>query len=177
MSEDFFEIGYFAKIHGFKGNLQFKSTADDPMKYGQLDALFVQMPMGQVPFVVEHMSHKRGNEFIVKLEGVDTDVDAKNLTGKAVMLPSSLLPVMEADDEFYHHEIEGFDVIVNQKSLGKILSVLDIPGNPQLEIELKSGDEAMVPMHDDFIKSINKKAKEIHLELPEGLLDLNLEAK
>jgi len=38
-------------------------------------------------------------------------------------------------------------------------------------IDLK-GKEALIPVHEDFLLKIDKKKKQVHVELPEGLLDI-----
>lgn len=174
MSDEFIAIGYFPRIHGFKGNLQFKGTADFPISYLDLEAMYVEMPMGVVPFKIEHITHKRNNEYIVKLLGINTDLDAKNMSGKGVVLSRELIPSNNSSEDFYHHEIEGFKVFNYANLIGLVIAVMDVPGNPLLEIRSNSDEEdILIPLQDDFIVKIDKKGKEIHLELPEGILDLN----
>ena len=53
--------------------------------------------------------------------------------------------------------------------VGEITDYEDIPGNPCLYVETADG-QAMIPLHEDFILSIDPEAGEIVMDLPAGLI-------
>ncbi len=60
--------------------------------------------------------------------------------------------------------------------IGKIKQVLEYPNQALFQTFYKE-KEVLVPINDLFIKHVDREKKEIHLELPEGLLDIYIEDK
>ncbi len=50
--------------------------------------------------------------------------------------------------------------------------VLDYNNNPLLQI-LENTNEILVPLIDNFVKQVDKKAKTIKIDVPEDLLNIN----
>lgn len=78
----------------------------------------------------------------------------------------------ERDDGTYHIEqLIGLKVITEAKvELGKVIDVLNLPGQDLLEIETARG-EKLIPMVSEFILEIDLGQGVIVVDLPEGLLD------
>ena len=45
-------------------------------------------------------------------------------------------------------------------------------GHQPLFVIDANGSEILIPVHDDFIKELDRKEQKIHLDLPDGLLDI-----
>jgi 16S rRNA processing protein RimM len=72
-------------------------------------------------------------------------------------------------------ELIGYLVFDLEKGpLGKIIRVDDFSGNVVLTI-LHGNREILVPLSDDFITEFNEEKRELHLDCPEGLVDLYME--
>ena len=94
------------------------------------------------------------------------------MIGKSVYLPLSQLPKL-ADDQFYFHEIIGFEVIDSLKGpIGTIIGVNDASSQVLLEVEHKNR-KILIPFVDEFIQQFDKKQKQLYLSIPEGLLYLD----
>jgi len=65
----------------------------------------------------------------------------------------------------------GFHIINGQDDLGEILEVIEQPHQVLCRIDI-NGKEALIPVHEDFLQKIDKKKKQVHVELPDGLLDI-----
>lgn len=59
---------------------------------------------------------------------------------------------------------------IDLEEIGTIVEYYDIPGNPCIEVETKSGT-VMIPLHEDLILSVDPEYKELIMTIPEGLLD------
>ena len=80
-----------------------------------------------------------------------------------------------AEDEFYYQEIIGFKLIdVAKGEIGEISNVLEYPTQAVIQV-MKDGKEILIPIHDDIIQKVNKKAKTLTVKAPEGLIDMYLE--
>jgi 16S rRNA processing protein RimM len=170
---DCFQLGYIAKLHGFKGEVSLFLDVTNPDKYASLDAFYIEINEVLVPFFVENLKIKQKGFAAVKLEGVDTEEAAKDLLRKSVFLPSSLLEELD-DKHFYDHEIIHFEVIDTQYgSIGNIEDVIDLAANPLLQI-LKEGKEVLVPLLPGLVQRVDRKNKQLFITAPEGLIGLYL---
>ena len=53
--------------------------------------------------------------------------------------------------------------------VGEITDFVDIPNNPCIEVETENG-AVMIPLHEDFILSVDPEYREIIMQIPEGLI-------
>ena len=119
------------------------------------------------------MRFKSGESVITQLDWVDTDKKAKDLSGLPVYVNEE--DVIELEDEMGPHELVGFQLFDEIPGLiGKITQVHNYSGNVLLSVEYQ-GKEALVPLNEDLIVSIDKDRREIVLRIPDGLFDLDEE--
>ncbi|WP_114902537.1 ribosome maturation factor RimM [Kordia sp. SMS9] len=172
--EDCFYLGKIVKKYSFKGELLAKLDTDQPDLYDDLDAVFVQLGRNFLPFFIEKSSLHKSDLLRLKFEDIDTEEDADQLLKCELYLPLEFLPKLEGN-KFYYHEIIGFTVEdASFGTVGKIVSVNDTTAQPLFEIE-REGIEILIPINDDIIKKVDRNGKSIHIEAPEGLIDLYLE--
>ena len=77
-------------------------------------------------------------------------------------------------NKFYYHEVIGFEVVdVHYGRVGVITHINDRSSQPIFEIE-HEGRQILIPLHDDFLKEVNRKDKTITVATPEGLIELYL---
>lgn len=170
---DCFQLGYIAKLHGFKGEVSLFLDVTNPNDYASLDAFYIEINSQLTPFFVESFQLKQKGFAAVKLEGVTTENDAKALLRKSCYLPLTLLPELD-DTHFYDHEVVGFTVVDSiSGEIGKLLQVIDLPVNPLLQIE-KSEKEILIPFVDGLIQRVDRKNKTLYISAPEGLIEMYL---
>jgi 16S rRNA processing protein RimM len=170
--EDCFYLGIITKPFGYKGELVIYLDVDDPGYYQELPSVLIEMETGLVPFLIEKMSIKNNNATI-RLQDV-TPEKALTLIKKELYLPLNLLPKLKGN-KFYFHEVIGFEVMDNQKgNIGKIDKIMDHPAQPILQIVNPFGKEILIPIADDIILNVDRKAKQISIKAPDGLIDLYL---
>jgi 16S rRNA processing protein RimM len=102
---------------------------------------------------------------------VDDEQTANSLIKKEIFLPLDLLPPLEGT-QFYYHEVLDFKVFDGQHLIGSIVGFQDNQGQDLLEVQDKEQKKILIPVHDDFIHTLNRKKKEMVINLPEGFLDL-----
>lgn len=170
---DCFQLGYIAKLHGYKGEVSLFLDVTDPEKYGQLDALFIEIDQQLIPFFVEKIKLKQKGFAALKLENVDTEEAAKRIIRKPVFLPNTLLEDLD-DKHFYDHEIVNFEVFdKNEGAIGRAQDVIELGPNVLLQIDL-NGNEVLVPLLPGVIQKVDRATKKLYIEAPEGLLSLYL---
>jgi 16S rRNA processing protein RimM len=170
--EDCVELGHLAKPHGLDGQLKAVFDVHDINEYANLRLLYLA-PQDEAlrPVAVEEIELLSTNTALIRLPGVGDRASAEAYAGQAMFFPINLLPQLP-EDQFYFHEIVGFEVEELEKGkLGKLEQVLDLPNNALMQLTYQ-GKEVLIPMQDDILLEVDKQAKIIRVALPEGLLEL-----
>ena len=172
--DDCFYLGKIVKKHSFKGEVVIKLDTDEPELYRNMESVFVDIGNNLVPFFIEKSSLSRNTMLRVKFEDIDTEEDADSIVKSEIYLPVSLLPKLEGN-KFYYHEVIDFTVIDEKHGdIGTITNINDSAAQPLFEID-NDGTEIFIPMVDDFIQKVDRDNKTIHVNTPEGLIDLYLD--
>jgi len=167
--EECFYLGKIVSKFSFKGELLIKLDTDDPEHYLKMESVFVEYNKNLIPFFIEKSSLQRSQLLRVRFEDVENEDDADDLLKCNVYLPLSELPPLK-EDQFYFHEIIGFQVIDKQfGDVGKVTSIND--SSPQVLFEIDhQGKQVLIPVNDDFIASIDKINKQLFVNVPEGFV-------
>ncbi len=169
--EDCFQLGYIAKLHGYKGEVSLFLDVTNPNDYSTLDALFIEINGQLSPFFIESLIMKPKGFASVKFEGVSSENDAKILLRKNCYLPVSILPELDSK-HFYDHEVIGFTVIdTRYGNCGILEQVIDLSVNPLLQIMNKE-TEVLIPFVKNLVVLVDRKKKELHINSPEGLIEM-----
>lgn len=170
---DCFYLGYIAKLHGFKGEVSLFLDVTNPADYAGLDAFFVDFNNQLTPFFVTSLRLTTKNFAQVRLEGIDDENAARRLLRKGVYLPAQILPKLSGTN-FYDHEVVGFRVIDSRLGdIGTLEQVVDLKVNPLLQVN-KEGKEILIPLIDGVVTKVDRRKKELHVQTPEGLVELYL---
>ena len=171
--EDCFYLGKIVKKYSFKGELLVKLDTDDPSIYTKMESVFIDKNKNLIPFFIERSSLHKSTLLRVKFEDIDNEEDADKLLKSELYLPLEFLPQLTGN-KFYYHEIFGFEAEdLSFGLIGIIKGVNDNTNQAILEID-RNGSEILIPLIDDFIKSVDREQKKIILEVPEGLIDIYL---
>jgi 16S rRNA processing protein RimM len=170
---DCFQLGYIAKLHGFKGEVSLFLDVTNPNDYAGLDALYIELNGQHTPFFIKSIQLKNKGFAAVKFEGVDTENDAKLILRKTCYLPVSILPDLD-DKHFYDHEVIGFEVVdANYGKVGILEQVIDLSVNPLLQI-MNGEKEVLVPFVNNLVQKVDRANKQLHISAPEGLIEMYL---
>lgn len=170
--DGFYFLGYISRTHGVQGKMVIKMESDDPGRYKKLKSLFIENGTELAEYTVGSVSVS-GENAIVGVAGV-TDMDtAETFVGRQVFLPLSALPRL-GPKKLYLHEAVGMEVIdQNLGVMGKIAKVYDLPEQPVAEVVYRE-KEILFPLVSQFIVKVDRTQKQLHVDLPEGLVDIYL---
>jgi len=165
-------VGRVARAHGNKGQVIVNPETDFPQqRFAAGNVLVVEQAGKTVERRILSLRFHAGRP-IVALDGIATMNDAEALAGAELKVPASSLPPLP-DNTYYRHDLVGCAV---KDAAGHVLGrVTDVEGPIERSL-LVVGDgrrELMIPMVEGFIVSIDGEAREIRVELPEGLADVN----
>lgn len=168
--EQVFPIGQIIKPHGVGGEMSFDFRSD---VFDRKDVGFLIFEIDGilVPFEIESYRFKNSSVVLLKLDGVDSDDDARVFSGLTVYVSTDYLEE-EEQAEIDLGYFTGF--MLTDIKYGEIglVSEVDQTTENVLFVVLRGSDELLIPVGDDYILNIDHEKKILQLELPEGLLDL-----
>ena len=158
------QIAKVLKANGTDGAVLIGVRGIDPEDISLEEPVFVYFDGLPVPFFISSLSRRGNSKALVTMDGVSSLRDAEELVGKEIWADYF-------DDE---EEGEDLDDLVGWtlKGAGRIVSFIDIPANPCLEVELRGGATVMVPFNEDLVISADPEAQVLEMTIPDGLLDL-----
>ena len=167
--DDVYCIGRIGKAHGIHGEVTFNFD-DDIFDRVDADYIVIEVEGLLVPFFIEEYRFRSDNVALMKLEGVDSQERARELTNCEVFFPRSLAAEDEDDSILTYAFLVGFTIIDAQT--GQRVGTIDSIDDSTANILFCFGDGTLVPAAEELIESIDKDKREIVLQIPEGLLDL-----
>ena len=164
------KIGKIVATFGVNGHIILQHNLGKKSTFKDVEAIFVEQMKGSLlPYFIKEAKPKTEEDNYILFEDVKSKESATKLIGKAVWLlhkdfknlSNSKSPIA----------LLGYRVISNKEVLGIIEEVIEQPHQILLSIIYK-GKEAYLPMHEESLLNIDHKKNEVHLELPDGLLDV-----
>lgn len=167
-----FRLGKITKTHGYKGELTLWFDVEQPKDYQDIEYVLVEVGKSLIPYFIKKISDKSRGKFQVTFDGVEGEQQAKSLVNKPLFLPNDMMA--EADeDNLMLQEMEGYLVVDSKHGeLGKIAEIISSDINPLIAIET-DGEDILIPLNENFISGIDHDNRELHVNIPEGLIDLN----
>ena len=158
MKLQFVKAGEIVTTHGVRGEVKVYCWLDDPEMLCEFDRCRIS---GKEYNLEQVRVQKSCN--LVKLEGVETMEAAQLLRGKVLELYRE-----DIDDEvIFADELKGVEVFTEGEMIGKIIDVLDYPGN---SVYVVNGTyEYMIPAVSQFILSTDLNANRMEVRLLEGM--------
>jgi 16S rRNA processing protein RimM len=166
----YFKIGKLAASYGLTGELILEHSLGKKTSLKGLQTIFIEEKKDSfLPYFISTTKIKSDKEIYLKLEGIDTKETARKLTPKEAWL-------LEDDFNKYASKssaisLLGFALINDGQGLGEIIEVIEQPHQTLCTI-LINGKEALIPLHQESLEKIDRKLKEVHVVLPDGLLDI-----
>jgi 16S rRNA processing protein RimM len=169
--EEVFRIGRIGRPHGIKGEVIFMFS-DDVFDQVDADYLILQVDGILVPFFIEEYRFRTDESVLLKLEGIDTQEQARELTHCEVFFPRAL--ALDQEEGVSWAQIVGFQIVnaAGLMPIGTIASVDDSTENVLLEVTSDTGKELLIPAASALIQDIDEAHQVIIMDLPEGLLSL-----
>jgi 16S rRNA processing protein RimM len=160
-------------VHGLRGELVIEPITDEP------DAIFAagrRLFLGNVRGIVKgeprqiQAARLFKNGFIVKLAGIDDRNEAELWRETYCLLPADELTPLEEGD-VYLHELEGMRVdLLTGETVGKVVAFYELPQGIILDVSRAGKGTVMIP-YDHVVTSVDREARVITIDPPEGLID------
>lgn len=170
--QQYFSIGQIVGTFGLNGEVVLKHNLGKRTSLKGLEVLFVEEAKDKfLPYFITGTKIKNEAEVYIAVEGIATKEAAKKITAKKVWL---------REEDFKKHagkaapiSLIGYMMIDGTKELGNIIEVIEQPLQILCKLEIE-GKEVLIPLHEETIRSVNHKKKQVVVELPDGLLEVYL---
>ena len=154
-------IAQVLKSNGTEGELLISFFDVAPEDIDLQEPVFIEFDGLPVPFYFESFVQRGTSRALVRLTGVHSLKDADELAGASVYAD-----YFEEEEE---EDLTGWTVKDAQGTVvGTVTDYEDIPGNTCLWVKRPSGEEVLLPFHEDLIISLADGV--LTLQIPEGLL-------
>jgi 16S rRNA processing protein RimM len=167
-------IGKIVSAFGVKGELILQHQLGKKTSLKGLEVIFIEDKKDEMlPYFIQTARIKSENEVYIFLEGIDVKEKTKQVMQKQVWLAEEDFDKYAAKSSAI--SLLGFHIMNEGKDLGEILEVIEQPHQLIARVDM-NGNEVLIPLHQETITRIDKKKKLVHVDLPEGLLDIYRQA-
>jgi 16S rRNA processing protein RimM len=101
---------------------------------------------------------------ILRLEGHTGREAAEALRGEPLLVAQTDLPELEPG-EYWAHELEGCAVVDGEAQVGVVRRMVPLPSCEALEVERPEGEDLLVPLVRDAVRSVDVAARRIDVDL------------
>ena len=158
MKLQYLEAGQIVTTHGVRGEMKVLPWADSPDFLMEFDRVRID---GKEYNVESCRIQKSCN--LLKLEGIDSMEAAQAMHGKTLEIYRE-----DADpDIIFAAELIGIEVYQDDLLIGKLVDVLDYPGNKVYVV--KGEKEYMIPAVKAFVLSTDMDCNRMQVKLIEGM--------
>jgi 16S rRNA processing protein RimM len=165
-------LGRIIKVKNNEGVVTIRLEKSSTDKIPGMKSVFLEIEGKAVPFIISGTVTPGEGILKLKFDGYDTIEKIHEFNGCRVFLnPGERLTSRNNDLS----SLTGFHITTADKSLaGFITDIIDNPGQLLINVETKTGEQLLIPLHEDLIVRIDQRKKLIIMDLPEGLTEINL---
>ena len=154
-------IGKILKSNGTDGGLLVSAPE---VELEQIEGpVYVEFDGLPAPFFFDSCVARGTSRYIVHMTGVRSLKDAEEMVGRDILFDG------EFEDDCPEEDFVGWKLFDLDVEVGVVEDYEPIPGNFCLYVRTAAGEQVMIPLHEDFIVSLDPAAKKLTLRLPDGL--------
>ena len=163
------QVAQVLKSNGTDGELVLGFREIAPEDINLDEPVFIIFDGLPVPFFIETFTKRGNTKALVRLTDINSMEDVEEIVGKAIYMEEDSLPELSLEEDGFA-ALVGWTVLNgNLIEVGTITDFMDIPNNPCIEVETENG-AVILPLHEDFILSVDPEYQEIIMQIPAGLL-------
>ena len=157
-------VGVILGSHGTKGELRVRVMSEVPNRFDPGQTLYV----GAQPHVIAGSSRGRGNAIILKLQGINTDAAARDLTGMDLTCQADSAPPLP-EGEYFHFQLMGLQVFTEEGELLGRISEIIVTGSNDVYLVQGERGEILLPAISQVVQQVDVQAGTMVVRLLDGL--------
>jgi 16S rRNA processing protein RimM len=147
--------------HGIKGEVRVKTFTDDPLALGNYGPLFDKQGRAFEVLGIR----PQGNVVVLRLKGISDRNAAEALNGTELFVERAVLPEELEEEEFYHTDLVGMDVIDERgEMIGKVSAVQNYGAGDILELRGPGLNGALVPFTKAAVPVVDVAMRTIRID-------------
>ena len=167
---DLVSLGRVLRSQGNRGKIKIRLREGDFPGFSP-SKIFLARGGDLVAYEVESYERDRNSRFL-KLAGINTLAQADELAGSDIFVAEEEWPPPE-DSRLYQFQLIGSRVIRKDGArVGTVKGILPVGAGSLLIVD-REGGEVLIPFTESICVRVDPEGKEIEIDPPEGLLELN----
>ena len=173
--KDLKKIGEITREHGYKGKVVLSISPDFNTILDKTITIWIEEMGLMTPYKLTNIQELKKNKFILELLNVNHEKSQK-LIRKNVYADPTEFP--EDNNPFNSIEhIVNYKIFDQEKKyIGDVNDHIKLPNNELIQTYIDQ-QEVLIPFHKETTIQIDHISKEIHINIPEGLLAIYLDEK
>ena len=169
--EKMLRVGVISSTHGVRGEVKVFPTTDDATRFKTLKQVLLDTGKETIALEIENVKFFK-NMVILKFKGYDNINDIEKYKSKDLLIPREEAVELE-EDEYFIADLIGLTVVDESGSeLGVLKDVLETGANDVYIVQMKSGQELMLPAIYDCILDVDLEGSKMTVHVLDGLMDL-----
>jgi 16S rRNA processing protein RimM len=165
-------LGRITKVSGYEGAVAVKVEKIFTENIPQMESVFLEIEGRPVPFFISGLEYSGADVLKLWFEGYDTVEKVSEFTGCRIFLTEEVID--EKNQKSDNQLLIDYQVYTKESILlGPISDIISNNGQWLLNIITLNKKNVLIPFHEDFIISIDKRKKIVVMDIPEGLLEIN----
>ena len=172
---DYLVVATVRRPHGIKGELYVALETDRPgavFRAGRSLLLGDSegRPVGGA-LTVERARPQKDGMLIKVAEHGGRTAELEALRGRSLLIPAVEAAPASAE-EIHYRDLRGMEVYHGEEKVGTVKGVMETPGGELLVVQRPRAGELLIPFVKEVVVAIDRTARRIAIEPPEGLLEL-----
>ena len=164
-------LGRITKVSGFEGAVTVKLEKSFSGKLPHMESVFLEVEGRPVPFFISASEYSGADILRIKFEGYNSSAKVAEFAGCKVFLTTAVKVKNKAED---FNKLVGYKVLTTENiEIGIIREVIPNPGQWLLSVISSADRSILIPLHEDFIVNVDKRKRQLVMDIPEGLTEIN----
>jgi 16S rRNA processing protein RimM len=166
-------LGRVVSTHGVRGELRLLPYTFPCQTLRPGLTVWIQGKLGPGCFYTIASIRPHEPVLLIKLQGVDSLTQARDLRETVVSVEEHLLAPLH-DSEFYYYQVIGLKVYTREgKQIGTITQVF-FSGGHDVWVVRQGKEEYLIPVTEEIVRTIDLPGGQVFIEPLKGLLEANL---
>ena len=164
-------VGIVRRPHGIAGEVSVEPATDFPERFAP-GSTFAWTRNGEERTLVVAAVRPHADRLLILFDGVHDLEGARSLAGGDLSVPEEEAAPAPAD-YYFAHEVEGWRCEDRAgREIGRALVIERTAGGAMLSIDAGGPEPLSIPFVRPIVVSVDRSARRIVLDPPEGLLEL-----
>jgi 16S rRNA processing protein RimM len=162
-------VGRVGRAHGVRGEVAVEPRTDEVDERFVVGGALLTEP-GDLPLTIDSVRRHHGR-LLVRFAELGDRQAVEAVRGQLLRAEVAEDSVPDEPDTWYDRQLVGLRVEVAGKAVGRVKSVVHLPAQDLLEVELDAGPDALVPLVAAIVTQVDLDAGRVLLDPPPGLLE------